>query len=72
MAHKLDVWLFSEHVGTLGLVNGRLGFEYAPEWLQRSNAIALSCSLPLQAGPFDDHVTRPFLRDCCLREKCVN
>ena len=60
MAHKLDVWLFTEHVGTLGLVNGRLGFEYAPEWLQRPNAMALSCSLPLQTGPFDDHVTRPF------------
>jgi len=23
MANKLYVWLFSEHVGTLGLVNGR-------------------------------------------------
>lgn len=60
MAHKLDVWLFSEHVGTLGLGNGRLFFEYAPEWIQRPNAMALSCSLPLQTGPFDDHIARPF------------
>ena len=60
MAHKLDVWLFAEHVGTLGLVNGRLGFEYAPEWLQRPNAMPLSCSLPLQTEPFDDHLARPF------------
>jgi serine/threonine-protein kinase HipA len=60
MAHKLDVWLFSEHVGTLGLVNGRLSFEYAPEWLQRPNAMPLSCSLPLQTEPFDDHIARPF------------
>lgn len=60
MAHKLDVWLFSEHVGTLGLFNGRLGFEYVPEWLQRPSAMALSCSLPLQTEPFDDHIARPF------------
>jgi serine/threonine-protein kinase HipA len=60
MANKLDVWLFAEHVGTLGLVNGRLGFEYAPEWLQRPDAMPLSCSLPMQAEPFDDHLTRPF------------
>lgn len=60
MAHKLDVWLFTEHVGTLGLVNGRLGFAYAPEWLQRPNAMPLSCSLPLQTEPFDDHIARPF------------
>lgn len=60
MAHKLDVWLFTEHVGSLGLVNGRLSFEYAPEWVQSPNAMPLSCSLPLQIEPFDDHVTRPF------------
>jgi len=60
MANKLDVWLFTEHVGTLGLVNGRLGFEYAPEWLQRPNAMPLSCSLPLQTESFDDHIARPF------------
>lgn len=60
MANKLDVWLFAKHVGSLGLVNGRLGFEYAPEWLQSPHAMALSCSLPLQTEPFDDHITRPF------------
>lgn len=60
MAHKLDVWLFTEHVGSLGLVNGRLSFEYSAEWVQSPNAIPLSCSLPLQTAPFDDHVTRPF------------
>ena len=60
MANKLDVWLYTEHVGTLGLINGRLGFEYAPEWLQKPNPIPLSCSLPLQTETFDDHVARPF------------
>ncbi|NBO41544.1 MAG: type II toxin-antitoxin system HipA family toxin [Betaproteobacteria bacterium] len=60
VAHKLDVWLFNEHVGTLGLVNGRLDFAYAPEWLQRPNAMPLSCSMPLQTKHFDDHIARPF------------
>jgi serine/threonine-protein kinase HipA len=60
MAHKLDVWLFTEHVGTLGLVNGRLSFEYEPSWVRNPHAMALSCSLPLRTESFDDHVTRPF------------
>ena len=60
MAHELEVWLFGDRVGTLVLVDGRLNFGYAPSWLSRSDAVALSVSLPLQAAPFDDHKTRPF------------
>ena len=60
MAHELDVWLFAERVGTLTLTDGRLNFRYAPDWLLRSDAVILSSSLPLQAEPFDDHITRPF------------
>lgn len=60
MAHELDVWLFTDRVGTLALVEGRLTFRYSPDWLSRSNAATLSASLPLQAEPFDDHMTRPF------------
>ncbi len=60
MAHELDVWLFADHVGTLNLVDGRLNFSYASSWLAQPNAVALSTSLPLQAGPFDDHKSRPF------------
>lgn len=60
MAHELEVWLFADHVGVLALVEGRLNFWYSPGWLQQANAVALSCSLPLQAECFDDHVTRPF------------
>lgn len=60
MAHELDVWLFNNRVGTLGLINGRLSFRYAPDWLSRDDANALSISLPLQTEPFDDHKTRPF------------
>lgn len=60
MAHELDVWLFEEHIGTLSLVEGRLNFKYAAEWLAHPNSVALSCSLPLLAESYDDHKTRPF------------
>ena len=60
MVHKLDVWLFADHVGTLSLVEGHLNFSYIPAWLARPNAVALSTSLPLQTEAFDDHKSRPF------------
>ncbi len=60
MAYELDVWLFADRVGTLGLVEGRLNFCYAPAWLEQPNAVALSTSLPLQTETFDDHKSRPF------------
>ncbi len=60
MTHELEVWLFADPVGTLALVDGRLNFCYAPDWLSHQEAVALSASLPLQAEPFDDHKTRPF------------
>lgn len=60
MAHELGVWLFADCIGSLALVEGRLSFSYSSSWLQQPNALALSCSLPLQAEPFDDHKSRPF------------
>lgn len=60
MAHELEVWLFADRIGTLALVEGRLNFWYSAEWLKLPNAVALSCSLPLQVEPFDDHKARPF------------
>ena len=60
MARELGVWLFTDRVGTLALADGRLSFCYAPDWLSRPDVIALSASLPLQAGLFDDRMTRPF------------
>lgn len=60
MAHELEVWLFAEHVGSLSLRDGRLGFCYASRWLSQPGAIALSTSLPLQSEPFDERQTRPF------------
>ncbi|MFU8831796.1 MAG: type II toxin-antitoxin system HipA family toxin [Wenzhouxiangella sp.] len=60
MARELDVWLFADRVGALSLVDGRLGFRYAADWLSQPDAVALSASLPLQAEPFDDRNARPF------------
>ena len=60
MAYELEVWLFADRVGTLALVDGRLSFCYASDWLTQSGAIALSASLPLQAQPFDDRKARPY------------
>lgn len=47
MTHELDVWLFTNRVGRLALVDGRLNFCYTPDWLAREDALALSTSLPL-------------------------
>lgn len=58
--HELDVWLRGDRVGTLSIPQGRLQFTYAPDWLQRPDAMPLSCSLPLQTEPFDDARARPF------------
>ncbi|MEY5002878.1 MAG: putative HipA protein [Pseudomonadota bacterium] len=60
MTRELEVWLFSEQVGILSLIDGRLNFRYSPRWLSRHHALALSNSLPLQTDNFDDHHTRPF------------
>lgn len=60
MARELDVCLFSDRVGTLGLLNGRLSFRYRADWLARADAVPLSMSLPLQTDLFEDQQARPF------------
>ncbi len=60
MARELAVWLFSERIGTLSLVNGRLNFQYAPTWLNSAEAMPISSSLPLRAEPFAYAEARPF------------
>ncbi len=60
MTYELAVWLFTNHVGTLALAEGRLSFRYTAHWLSQPNAVALSASLPLRTASFDDHETRPF------------
>lgn len=58
--HQLDVWLFSNLVGSLIFNNGKLSFTYATEWLENPNAQSISCSLPLQTDTFDELIARPF------------
>lgn len=60
MAPELDVCLFNERVGALAVIDGGLSFRYASDWLSRTDAMPLSCSLPLQKEPFGDSHTRPF------------
>ncbi len=57
---ELDVWLLDERVGTLSFNDGQLSFYYREDWINHSQAIALSCSLPLRVEAFDDIHTRPF------------
>ena len=63
MTRQLSVWLFGTHIGTLSQIDGRLNFSYLSDWLNTSNSIPLSQSLPLQAEAFDDRATRPFFAD---------
>jgi serine/threonine-protein kinase HipA len=37
MARELAIWLFTDRVGTLALVEGRLTFRYRPDWLSRNS-----------------------------------
>lgn len=57
---ELGVWLLDERAGTLWVEEGRLRFRYDTHWLEQSDVMALSQSLPLQIESFDDQVCRPF------------
>lgn len=60
MAQALKVYLFEHHVGSLSREAGKLSFSYQADWLTLPHARPLSCSLPLQAEPFNDDQARPF------------
>lgn len=60
MSYLLAVYLFDRRVGDLALIEGRLQFSYDADWLQQSDAVPLSCSLPLQVEAFNDLQARPF------------
>lgn len=53
MAKILDVYFYENNIGQLVQDNhGDINFTYSSAWLQNSNAVAISCSLPLQAEVF--------------------
>ena len=57
---KLDVFLLGEHVGVLESDRGNLTFRYLPDYLRKTDAAAISYSLPLQSEPFDSAITSVF------------
>ncbi|MDT8854982.1 type II toxin-antitoxin system HipA family toxin [Paracoccaceae bacterium Fryx2] len=61
MIRTLDIWWNGQIVGQLTQnQHGELGFAYAPDWLTREDAPALSASLPKRAEPFSRRECRPF------------
>lgn len=61
MSSGLIVYFGKEITGRLWLdEKRRFNFEYDRSWLEKETAIPLSLSLPLQAEPFTDDLSRPF------------
>ena len=72
MTRQLGVWLFGTHIGTLSQIDGRLNFSYVSDWLNMSNSIPLSQSLPLQAEVLMIVPPVHFLQGFCLKETSVS
>lgn len=61
MMRTLNVWWDGNLAGQVTQnKHGELGFAYAPDWLAREDALALSASLPKRAAPFSWRDCRPF------------
>ena len=61
MADRLIIWWNDDVVGQLTLNQyGEPEFSYAPNWLAKPGARAVSVSLPLRPEPFDRRATLPF------------
>lgn len=56
----LNVFLLGQQVGVLESDNGELTFRYLPEYLQKTDATAISYSLPLRPEAFDSQATSIF------------
>ena len=49
----LTLWWGRDAVGTLSVdVHGEMGFAYLPAWIARTDARAISVSLPLREEPY--------------------
>lgn len=61
MAKILDVYFHEKIIGTLKQDDdGQIEFSYLPSWLENPDAIAISCSLPLQKATFKRKECRAF------------
>ncbi len=58
--HSLTVLLHHIVAGHLRLIDGKLSFAYAPEYLANPQATKLSFSMPLQADAFDEQRSKAF------------
>ncbi|MBU1287599.1 MAG: type II toxin-antitoxin system HipA family toxin [Alphaproteobacteria bacterium] len=57
----LTLWWGGRAVGTLSVdAHGEMGFAYLPAWLTRSDARAISVSLPLREEPYSRRECLPF------------
>lgn len=56
----LDVYLYDRKIGLLSSDNGRMGFRYAPAYLEHGKGEALSFSLPLRSEPYPEEAIIPF------------
>lgn len=65
MTDRLNVFLRGVHAGVLDWdsATASMVFSYAPEYLVRDSADALSLSLPLQSEPFNAYETRVFFEN---------
>jgi serine/threonine-protein kinase HipA len=61
MAKTLDVYFFEKVIGRLVQDDhGDMSFSYSKKWVEDSNAVAISCSLPLQLETFNRKQCRAF------------
>ena len=72
MTQKLEVWLFADHIGTLGLVEGRLSFCYSAEWLNKPEASRCHVYYPYRAIRSTITGHAPSSPDFCPKVGCAN
>lgn len=56
-AQRLDVYLGTERIGVLGNADGSVHFQYDADYWRRDDAVAVSCSLPLQGDALPQRAT---------------
>lgn len=50
-------------VGTIEEIDDKTSFVYLPEWLQRTDAVPVSLTLPLQSEPYVSKGLHPFFEN---------
>jgi serine/threonine-protein kinase HipA len=63
MNRRAVVRIDGQPVGALWEDGNRITFQYDPQWLRRSDAVAVSLTLPLRAEPYADLGLHPFFEN---------